>query len=799
MALARFAMITVSCLLFLFLYSSTCVAIPVYEEIGNPKGNANTAAEKGGLHRFSKVDGLAPDEIVFRSSAPHYVNNDKDQEITPETIEAFKEYGITHVINANREAKSRAYSDALEAAGIKYTPIPTKDFTAPTQKALNKAWDGFVSNKPGATLIHCGYGDGRTGVVVTSIQMRSEHQRGILRRWGIADYRRNRVEYENAMGESTGQAEALNEFQDNLKKEGRTAGGGRCILSRKRAECLRITPSKEEGTSPEKGEPIADLEKDVAEIDEVKITELVESVSEKEFGELLAKRGLVDIVKKKWSLDNFRDFRTKRLGYKPLTETAVKSGSRALQKLKVSKGGLSAIGIGLWIVGTAQAATSDTATDWDKAAAGLGIVPFVGCGASVIADAEKGEADWVDTTLCVTADALLLSPAAPIGILLHIYRFLFKLSQPEEIPKFEHMQAVRDAAWTSVLNEKVYTRLYSDESFRARLKGSFLFTDVAVLSRAARRISLTSPEVLSAMEGSPSDADKAEIQSLSESAANEIREGISNETIRTQRQLLVHLPDQLVASAEPYAKSLAEQFNKEFAAELVSDKLASKYTRYYGGTLPKIVPPTNNLKQVKDKLKSMAERFSPVRLPNRFDIAYIIGQSKGLQEVDPLILSPRDFLQTQEPDLRESDRDSLLLFHTLEISRLLSGEKTEDELDGYWPSAGNATNLLPLQILVAVQYGKIFEEVKMKYPQKEQDEFNNSPSLPHAKGLLDELQSPPYLSLSLGLGDEVISNLPKDPRYKTYNGLFRDEEFVQNMLRRAIQLQADKGHPPADN
>ncbi|KJK75250.1 hypothetical protein H634G_09597 [Metarhizium anisopliae BRIP 53293] len=282
MALARLAIISLSCVLFLLFYSSTCVAIPVppgtnvgnrqtwpgtghttppgkglstrapdddnttpapVEDNTTPAPELDTAAAiKGGLKEFAKVAGLAPDEILFRSSAPNYKNNDKDQKITPETIAAFKEYGITHVINVNREAESQEYKDALKAAGIKYTPIPVKDYSAPTQKDFEKAWDSFKENKPAGTLVHCGFGHGRTGTVVTSIQMRSEHERGILRKWGPADYRKNHVEHETVLKQSTGQDESLEKLQSILKKEGRTAGGQRASIPWL-ADCYPITQS----------------------------------------------------------------------------------------------------------------------------------------------------------------------------------------------------------------------------------------------------------------------------------------------------------------------------------------------------------------------------------------------------------------------------------------------------------------------------------------------------------------------------------------------------------------------------
>lgn len=337
------------------------------------------------------------------------------------------------------------------------------------------------------------------------------------------------------------------------------------------------------------------------------------------------------------------------------------------------------------------------------------------------------------------------------------------------------------------------------------MKDSLLFTELPVLSEAALDISLANPDVLSAMQASTSDTDKSKTQSISLSAADNIREGISNETIHSQRDFLLHLPDQLLTSAEPYAKTLAEQFKREFTAELISDHTALKYTQFTQGRYlsvgEPIIPPTNNFAQVQSALKRMAERLnsSPLRMPNRFDVAYVIGQSKGLQGMDPLIPTLRDFLKTQEPNLPESERDPLLLFHTLEVPRLLYGEKTEDELDSYWPSSGNTANLRPLQILIAIKFGKVFEEVKMKNPQKYEDEFNSRPSLPHAKGLLDELKRAPYLSLILGLGEEVINNLPKDPRYKTYIALSKEPALIDAMLHRAIEMQAENGTTPVDN
>lgn len=90
-------------------------------------------AERGGLQEFPFVrDNMSPGDVLARSSSPYYGGNDSDQKITPETIEVFKKYDITHVISANHEANDEAIKKALEDAGIAYTPLPVEDFHAAT-------------------------------------------------------------------------------------------------------------------------------------------------------------------------------------------------------------------------------------------------------------------------------------------------------------------------------------------------------------------------------------------------------------------------------------------------------------------------------------------------------------------------------------------------------------------------------------------------------------------------------------------------------------------------------------------
>ncbi|OAA44742.1 protein-tyrosine phosphatase [Metarhizium rileyi] len=158
-------------------------------------GTSKQGPAKGGLQRFEFVSAhMAPGDRLARSSAPYYYNNDTDQRITPETIAALRENGITHVISLNQEAESEEVKKALADAGIAYTPLPVVDYTNPTPEGFQRAWDRFVQNRAGGTLVWCGYGYGRTGTMITALQMYAEHERGQLHHWTRDDYLQNHVE-----------------------------------------------------------------------------------------------------------------------------------------------------------------------------------------------------------------------------------------------------------------------------------------------------------------------------------------------------------------------------------------------------------------------------------------------------------------------------------------------------------------------------------------------------------------------------------------------------------------------------
>ncbi|ODA84167.1 hypothetical protein RJ55_02685 [Drechmeria coniospora] len=152
---------------------------------------------------------MADTDRLFASSSPNYEGRDSTQRITAETIEFLRENDITNVISLNEEADSDHIILALAAANIDYTPLPVTDYQSPTLHDLERGWASFLHRRNGA-LIWCGYGHGRTGTMVTALQMYSQQQRSEFRPWTSDDYRSNFVESES-------QIHTLNQLQSSIQ------------------------------------------------------------------------------------------------------------------------------------------------------------------------------------------------------------------------------------------------------------------------------------------------------------------------------------------------------------------------------------------------------------------------------------------------------------------------------------------------------------------------------------------------------------------------------------------------------
>jgi len=126
-----------------------------------------------GLHKiknsvFRRFKWVIPDRLA-RSSAPYYDGEDADEAINETSIEFLHNHGIRNIISLNSVELSLRQRDRLRAARISYTHIKAVECTAVTQEQFDQIWNAY--DKAGVTTVYCGYGDGRTGMAISAIQL----------------------------------------------------------------------------------------------------------------------------------------------------------------------------------------------------------------------------------------------------------------------------------------------------------------------------------------------------------------------------------------------------------------------------------------------------------------------------------------------------------------------------------------------------------------------------------------------------------------------------------------------------
>ncbi|KAG0126842.1 hypothetical protein HOY82DRAFT_569406 [Tuber indicum] len=145
------------------------------QRVGSSSANLRIGAEgdRFGLHQltasvFRRFEWIVPGRLA-RSSAPYYDDQDSDQSINETSTEFLLSHGIKNIISLNSIEISPRERDRLCTAGISYSHIKAPECTAPTQVQFYQIWNAY--NKGGATIVYCGYGDGRTGMAISAIQL----------------------------------------------------------------------------------------------------------------------------------------------------------------------------------------------------------------------------------------------------------------------------------------------------------------------------------------------------------------------------------------------------------------------------------------------------------------------------------------------------------------------------------------------------------------------------------------------------------------------------------------------------
>lgn len=147
------------------------------------------------------VNGERP---LARSSAPNYddvIEEDRTQSMDDAAVRFLVARGITNVISMNRVPLSDEEKKRLSDHGISYTHLPVPDFHPPTLAQLLDAQNSYTSHS--STLVYCGYGHGRTGTIISALQL----YWGQDRTW--SDYRANEVE-------NSDQMKVLDQLRENL-------------------------------------------------------------------------------------------------------------------------------------------------------------------------------------------------------------------------------------------------------------------------------------------------------------------------------------------------------------------------------------------------------------------------------------------------------------------------------------------------------------------------------------------------------------------------------------------------------
>ncbi len=535
-------------------------------------------------------------------------------------------------------------------------------------------------------------------------------------------------------------------------------------------------PKGEDVPAPPKGEKIPSSKLG-------KAAELAETISEKEFAEIAAKRGLSTLAKEKWSM-SLSDVRTS-LKYERLTPASPKVSGGGFKGPSAGAGAAAIVGGAVWVYGVVDAFTHNV-TALDRAAAVTAIIPFVGCAVQTAAEVEKGDVNGLDSAMCILGDGLLLTPAFPLGIAIHVVRAVMSFFKPPPVPTLEDMQSARDKTWNRFLDDDIYTYIYShpsynnvtdhprrseEKTFGEKLESALAIEELAVQSQGAQTIGAASASAQEDLEATVSPEEKAEMEKGILTAKEQILAAMDKEIVRRQRQLLMTLPKALKESHDISLQPTADQYNKDFIENVASEKMVNTYKKI-SFVDPDSGRQFDDADEVRAKLNGIATslRQAPPALPGYFDLAYIVGQSRALVSLNNATLSPQDYMREKVANLSESSVQLHALHHTLQVARLLTKKTTEDKLSTFFPN-DDAQGARELQTIVAMKYGRLHDDAKFKWADAK---FNGATSFfldeqmpgltrylthPEVPPSLEKTESTLVVSLVIGLGQSIVESL----------------------------------------
>ncbi|OAQ64838.1 heat-labile enterotoxin, A chain [Pochonia chlamydosporia 170] len=455
---------------------------------------------------------------------------------------------------------------------------------------------------------------------------------------------------------------------------------------------------------------------------EITVAHEAERISNMEFEELMPRFRLATL-RKQPSL-SLQDLRTKYLGYKPLDPKSPRlrpgsGGSLAMKTFGVAGGAA-------WVGGVVEAFAHDVGA-LNRAAVLASIVPLVGCTTSAIAGAQSGEdpvINGVDTALCFLGDALILGGFVPAGVVAQLVRTIIDLFTPlPELPTKEAMQSARDGPWKTFLSDRVYKLIYShqefypEDGFGAKLESALAIEAGAVVSESAQTIgalkaSIQSPGV---------DVDQGQLQTGTEEAVVKVREATPVEIRKRQRHFLLGLPATLRDGNAASFGDLGRDYTRDFVNRITSFENIQRYpdskftdflTPLAGGVGAVANDPYSESSARMREIGQYLQN-TPLPMPSLFELAFILGQSKGMK-VAPETLSARDYIKQQVPTAPEPTVDIVAIRQTIGISRLMYGQVKEAQLPLDYP-ADDDQSRHRLQLLLAMRMGALYEQAKVEW------------------------------------------------------------------------------------
>lgn len=479
---------------------------------------------------------------------------------------------------------------------------------------------------------------------------------------------------------------------------------GLSCFGRKRDLCEFMEDVEPVGTEVEGG-----LEGGEKELQELAVS--AEKASEEEFTELMVANKLTPRVSKlKLGL---KDIRARMLGYKPLRPESPALRPGKLGSMPGTSAFASAGVLAFMVIPNIALSFIRNGTAWDKAVAFTAFIPIVGCSTQLAAAIDRDQVDVADTVLCYLGDLLILGgTTAPLGILVHLARILLQAFKPgKKLPTKEEMKAKRDKPWQDLLNDKLYKSIY--EGWADKLDISLALEASAVLSEGAQHIGAIKASSAVAAEAAESSENKTLIQQGADKSIQKIRHAIDREQYRKQRKYLLGLPQTILDDKTESLRQMAAKYNKDFCDSIIS---FDNFKQYAKPSMWKDFETWQELHGENEKHMHRIARYltvdAPPRFPDHFEIAWILGQSKGLV-IDRRALSPRLYLRDNKPTWSWGTIDEICIRQSLGIALRLRGITDDARLRSF-DSDPKDEMMRGLQTLIALRFGNKNAELRTR-------------------------------------------------------------------------------------